>query len=1079
MPYQIPHLLVSRVFKPVVTASDLVAEQLTFSVKLRGEFQVLFPGLLSAVPAAAYLIRERSPAGSSDPIDDQSTRTGSTPLQGGFRSAWKPIGVKLEIFTPDGEKFAAPEITIADLKKFQDLRGAPTGSWSYIIAGEKKHIFDDVNESFLDEVRGGLKITVVETVPSQSAPFLVPHTPLGFAGKSFSFDLFRVGEFVAEVRQPALARWSGIMRLISPDGLVAAQTNKQVLRFPVNLPTLNKSRDNLGRPRNWQLEVLPERSHVGNVSVSATVFGRGQITIATLKTRIDSLLGPRGAFVQLFGENKDGNAMARLKVTDPVSAETIDMHGLLDHQLESVGQDDGINARDFKPNTVYTLEKKPDVRSGIKIDVSTLKVSTIDLAIGPGVLLGVAVPAIRLSIAVLGEVRVKFAGQTLATAKLRGGKTDVELGIKLSPENEPYLVSMLADSPFDFDIDNAVLATALVSPLVTLGVVTIVEFLEQEINKAIVSCVKTLFTGPALAPSILMTLFGAHLKYRSIRIEGEAVVFDFIAPLEPEPKPNPNYGGAIGRETFLQTGLGSPAFMPLIGNTWAADNLNSKVDHIVVVMMENRSYDHVLGYRARRPYSDGADGLTEAMVNKIEAAPNGRFVVRPMRDAGFDGNPFGLKTRLPKGVGHETHDVEQQLHAQTTGPDGYGVINSPEGFTANFEPKLALKPGDLPHGVVPNDVLGFYEPSDLPFYGYLAENYAYCDRYYCSHPGPTLPNRMFSLTGDLQHDRYGFPILDNNTGDNFLLSRAPTIYDMLTRKGISWRVYESAPSVSMLRMFARYATNNTDILPLGSNDDPFVKLRRDVATNNLPAFTTIEPAMHHHPQNDDHPDADMYRGQIFLQEVYNTLRSNPDTWKKTLLIVTYDEHGGLYDHVIPPLADFYSAPITQAQGGGDRRRERPGDIVLGGQTPTTTSENPAASDATPPRGATSLKVHYGVRVPTFVISPWTTPGKGPSITLDHCSILKTVLARFLGAEKPFLSDRVNASQSFNSFLTGLAPRMNVPAPPQLQTNFGPDSRRVAPGASAIVTPPLSRQAMRDGPVDYHSLSGSVARMLGR
>ena len=241
---------------------------------------------------------------------------------------------------------------------------------------------------------------------------------------------------------------------------------------------------------------------------------------------------------------------------------------------------------------------------------------------------------------------------------------------------------------------------------------------------------------------------------------------------------------------------------------------------------------------------------------------------------------------------------------------------------------------------MPDDVLGFYDGEDLPFYAYLAENYAYCDRYYCSHPGPTMPNRMYSLTGDVQHDRYGFPILDNNNGDNFLLSRAPTIYDFLTRKGLSFRVYESDPSVTMLRMFARYATDTTNIVPLD-------RLAADVAAGDLPAFTAIEPAMHHHPQDDDHPDADMHRGQIFLKDVYEALRSNPALWEKTLLIITYDEHGGLYDHVVPAVADVFQTPGGlvfdpggPVVGGGVIGRTA---TPLGGSSPVTAgTEGPAA-----------------------------------------------------------------------------------------------------------------------------------------
>jgi hypothetical protein len=117
-------------------------------------------------------------------------------------------------------------------------------------------------------------------------------------------------------------------------------------------------------------------------------------------------------------------------------------------------------------------------------------------------------------------------------------------------------------------------------------------------------------------------------------------------------------------------------------------------------------------------------------------------------------------------------------------------------------------------------------------------------------------------------------------------------------------------------------------------------------------------------------------------------------------------------------------------------------------------------------------------VPTFVVSPLTMGGKGPSITLDHCSILKTVLAKFAGEAKPFMSDRVHASQSFNSYLTEAQPRTDLSSSPTL-ADLPIDVRRLAPGASAIETAPLSRKRMRQGPVDYHELSGRLARMLGR
>ncbi|HMQ16193.1 MAG TPA: alkaline phosphatase family protein, partial [Phycisphaerae bacterium] len=938
--------------------------------------------------------------------------------------------------------------------------------------------------SSITNAKGRVRVSLVETVQPQSAPPLVANERVTRGGRTLEFDLFRVGAFTAEVSQLALGTpWRGSMRLIDPDGVAVARTTGRRLSFDVGLVTLAKSRDAAGGVRRWKLEVVPQGGLVlGTPRVNATVIGRGRITITALRKRIDALLGTRGAFIELFGENKDGNALARLKVKDVVSAETIDMHGLLEDVLDDVDQDAGVDPKDFQANVVYSLaSRSASLKAGLKLEVKTLKVGTIDITIGPGVMLGASVPAIRLTVAVTGAAKIKLGPATLATAKVRGGKFKFEVGIKLSADGTPQIVTALPDSPFDIDIRKAVKAALLVTLGIggLIGGMSITEYVEHEINEAVVRGAKRLFADPALAPRILMTIFGAHLAYKPFRIEGDEIVFDHVAPFEPDPRPTPGYQGAIGRSFTQLTPRGVTFTPPALGDTWRADNLKNKIDHIVVVMMENRSYDHVLGYRARPPINDGADGLTDGVIGAIEGAPNGPFDVRGLREAKFPPNEIGLMTRLPKGVGHEVHDVDQQLSVRIPGPGGV-TINSPKGFVDNFKPRLEVDP----QGVVPDDVLGFYDQQDLPFFAYLADNYAYCDRYYCSHPGPTLPNRMYSLTGDVQHDRYGFPILDNNDGDNFLLSRAPTIYDYLVRRGRSFRVYESEPSVTMLRMFARYATDIVNIVPLS-------RLAADVARGDLPALTAIEPQMHAHPQDDDHPDADMHRGQIFLRRVYDALTANRALWRKTLLIITYDEHGGLYDHVVPPVADVYATAgrlvlspdalgslMTAAPAAATGRRPArvAGSIIGGGALveSTLTASGPAVALVSPP-----LPIPYGVRVPTFVVSPWTMRGKGPDLTLDHCSILKTVLARFFGAEKPFLSDRVSASHSFESFLTEAAPRMDVPPFTGSLRPLPPGARRGPSRASKIVTAPLSRKRMRAGPVDYHELTGRWARQLGR
>jgi len=540
------------------------------------------------------------------------------------------------------------------------------------------------------------------------------------------------------------------------------------------------------------------------------------------------------------------------------------------------------------------------------------------------------------------------------------------------------------------------------------------------------------------------------------------------------------------------------SFEQSLGDTWSAENLKKKIDHVVVVMMENRSYDHVLGYRARAPFLDGARGLSREQMIAFASAADGPFDVHNLNDARFARNSLGLMTRLPVGVGHSFDDVKQQLSKKTTALDGR-LINSPRGFVDNYAPLLEPKPGKIPLGVEADDVLGFYDAAALPFFSFLAENYAYTDRYYSSHPGPTLPNRMYSLTGDVQRDRYGFPILDNNDGDNFLLSRAPTIYDLMARKRLRFRVYESRPSVTMLRMFARYATDDVNIRPLG---DKAANLKADILADvDLPALIVVEPQMHAHPQDDDHPVADMHRGQIFLKNVYEALTSNPKVWERTMLIITYDEHGGFYDHVIPPVADVFTRPGKRAINPNLGASKPAGGAVLasGGRRRIAAAPNPTPAPK-PRRGSFAfnptlspkvlealgslpqlmqapLEVPYGVRVPTFVVSPWTTPGNRSDRVLDHCSILKTILARFFDG-KPFLSDRVSASNSFDGFLTATVPRMDVPRFGTLGDLKETERKRLTK-KSAIITDPLKRAAMRAGPVDYHDLMGRWARQLGR
>ena len=225
--------------------------------------------------------------------------------------------------------------------------------------------------------------------------------------------------------------------------------------------------------------------------------------MAVLKARIERMIGPRGKFIKLSGENKDGEALARLMITDVVAAETIDMHGLLDKPLGSVAQDPGVDPGEVRANVLYTLARTSEsLRLGTTLEVNTLKIGAIDIEIGPGVRLGASVPAVRLSVEVLGSAKLKLGPATIADASVRGGKLEMEVGLKLSADGTPQVAVWVPDSPFDIDVHWAVIvALGLLNPLIALGAAGVGEILERVVNGKVASSARDLFADPEMAPA--------------------------------------------------------------------------------------------------------------------------------------------------------------------------------------------------------------------------------------------------------------------------------------------------------------------------------------------------------------------------------------------------------------------------------------------------------------------------------------------------------------------------------------------------------------------------------------------------
>jgi phospholipase C len=349
-----------------------------------------------------------------------------------------------------------------------------------------------------------------------------------------------------------------------------------------------------------------------------------------------------------------------------------------------------------------------------------------------------------------------------------------------------------------------------------------------------------------------------------------------------------------------------------------------KIDHIVVLMLENRSFDHMLGYLSLEGGRDDIDGLREEFANDHEGRG---YPVRHLET-----------TAIPDDPDHSASSVDLQV--------GGGKM---DGFVASFADTLAR------HGVQDGDpgrVMGYYNAADVPVYDHLARHFAVCDHWFSSVPGATWPNRLYAISGSAARSRDDLP------------QHVPPMYNQpsfvrhLDAHGVTWRWYSF--EVGTLRLAdARYALGHHDSFAFFSRenldwkaalevriDSRAASFLEDAARGTLPSVSWIDPNFSDFnpigfQPNDDHAPADIKDGQELVLAVYHALAAGPQ-WEKTMLVVFYDEHGGFYDHVPPPAA----ADDNQAMFG-----------------------------------------RYGVRVPALIVSPWIEPGSVSTTVFDHTSII--------------------------------------------------------------------------------------------
>jgi len=293
------------------------------------------------------------------------------------------------------------------------------------------------------------------------------------------------------------------------------------------------------------------------------------------------------------------------------------------------------------------------------------------------------------------------------------------------------------------------------------------------------------------------------------------------------------------------------------------DNLR----HIVVLMMENRSFDHMLGYLAlEKPDIDGIVGNDYTNLDS-SGEPH-----RTTDGAAYQG-------QLVADPGHDVDDVYFQMFGVPFGTPAGGPPTM-SGFCQSYEQQ----------GGDPEDIMRCFRPEQVPNTAALARHYAICKRWFSSVAGPTLPNRAFAHYGT------SFGRLDMSP---VYFSRNPSIYQRLRQAGAQAKIYYySKASGTMGLTFL--LNDQRDYFGLWGD------FENDCKNDRLPQYSFVEPPYYDSGPviaADQHPDHDVRAGDNFIRQVYEAIRSNDATWHSTLFLVVWDEHGGLFDHVQPPEVD--------------------------------------------------------------------------------------------------------------------------------------------------------------------------------
>jgi phospholipase C len=393
------------------------------------------------------------------------------------------------------------------------------------------------------------------------------------------------------------------------------------------------------------------------------------------------------------------------------------------------------------------------------------------------------------------------------------------------------------------------------------------------------------------------------------------------------------------------------------------------VQHIVQLMLENRSFDHMLGFLY--PGKTGPNG--QPFEGLLGTESNNGTDGKPVTVFQIDATSSDAYFMPGADPGEGYANTNSQLFGTGSAPTPPVATNG--GFVTNFDAAIAYDQRSgrtVNAGTTAANIMGVFPPSALPVLSGLAKGFAVCDHWYSSVPTETFPNRAFACAATSQ----------GHMNDGTSSYTVQSIFGLMTAHKLSWKIYgyNSEP-------LTRDNFPDTTSAP-ETCFGKFKDFQADAAAGTLPAYSFLEPSWGS-TGNSQHPNYDVALGEVLIQQVYEALRGGPG-WNQTLLLITYDEHGGLFDHVPPP----------------------------SGAVPPDNSPGEFGFDFT----------RFGARIPAVLVSPLIPAGtvyRVPvgTMPIDHTSVLKTIEVRW---GLPALTARDAAAPDLGGVLTLATPRTDDP-----------------------------------------------------